>query len=163
MVVGSIPHRAHQVRGYFGFWRYAQPNKKPNKGLKLEVSMAGSMRLVASPDTWELRVYLGRDSSGKVKHRYLRFRGSKRQAVRELARLVAEQEAEPEPIVESGLKWNASTTINDAISAWQANGWDDLSPSTTRRYESIWKVHISETIGMRKICSLTIPKRRIDS
>ena len=117
--------------------------------------MAGSMRLVASPDTWELRVYLGRDSSGKVKHRYLRFRGPKRQAERELARLVSEQEAGPEPIVESGLKWNSSTTINDAISAWQANGWDDLSPSTTRRYESIWKVHISETIGKRKISSLT--------
>ena len=117
--------------------------------------MAGSMRLVASPDTWELRVYLGRDSSGKVKHRYLRFRGSKRQAERELARLVAEQEAGPEPIVESGLKWNASTTINEAISAWQANGWDDLSPSTTRRYESIWKVHISQAVGNRKISSLS--------
>ncbi len=117
--------------------------------------MAGSMRLVASPDTWELRVHLGRDSSGKVKHRYLRFRGSKRQAERELARLVAEQEAGPEPIVESGLKWNASTTINDAISAWQANGWDDLSPSITRRYESIWKVHISQAIGNRKISSLS--------
>ena len=46
--------------------------------------MAGSMRLVAQPDTWELRVFVGRDTLGKVKHRYVRFRGTKRQAEREL-------------------------------------------------------------------------------
>ncbi|WP_272867266.1 hypothetical protein [Ferrithrix thermotolerans] len=42
--------------------------------------MAESMRLVKSPDTWELRIYLGRDQRGKVKHRYLRFRGTKKEA-----------------------------------------------------------------------------------
>ena len=117
--------------------------------------MAGSMRLVANPDTWELRVYLGRDSSGKVKHRYLRFRGSKRQAERELARLVSEQEAEPEPIVESELKWHSGTTINDAIAAWRDNGWQDLSPTTARRYEGIWRVQIKDSIGRRRISSLS--------
>ncbi|WP_276971595.1 tyrosine-type recombinase/integrase [Ferrimicrobium acidiphilum] len=117
--------------------------------------MAGSMRLVAQPDTWELRVFVGRDSLGKVKHRYVRFRGTKRQAERELARLVSEQEAKPAPIVETELKWNSTTTINDAIIAWRDNGWADLSPSTTRRYESLWKVQIKDSIGRRRIASLS--------
>nr|WP_276975030.1 site-specific integrase [Ferrimicrobium acidiphilum] len=117
--------------------------------------MAGSMRLVAQPDNWELRVFVGRDSLGKVKHRYVRFRGTKRQAERELARLVSEQEAKPAPIVETELKWNSTTTINDAIVAWRDNGWADLSPATTRRYESIWKVQIKDSIGRRRIASLS--------
>ncbi len=117
--------------------------------------MAGSMRLVAQPGTLELRVFVGRDSLGKVKHRYVRFRGTKRQAERELARLVSEQEAKPAPIVETELKWNSTTTINDAIIAWRDNGWADLSPSTTRRYESLWKVKIKDSIGRRRISSLS--------
>ncbi|NNN14316.1 MAG: hypothetical protein HKL82_00450 [Acidimicrobiaceae bacterium] len=88
--------------------------------------MAGSMRLVAQPDTWELRVFVGRDTFGKVKHRYVRFHGTKRRAERELARLVSEREAKPAPIVESRLRWNSTTTVNDAIAAWRNNGWQDL-------------------------------------
>jgi hypothetical protein len=40
-------------------------------------------------------VYLGRDSERRVRHRHARFRGSRRLAERELARMVAEQEARP--------------------------------------------------------------------
>ena len=90
--------------------------------------MAGSMRLVKAPDTWELRVYIGRDSRGRVKHRYLRFKGTKREAERELARLALSQFDEPVAIVTEATKWNGRTTINDALSAWRDNGWEDLSP-----------------------------------
>ena len=117
--------------------------------------MAGSMRLVAQPGTWELRVFRGRDSAGRVKHRYQRFQGSKRQAERELARLVAEQEAIPAPIAETELRWNSTTTINDAIAAWQENSWQDLSPSTIRRYKSIWQVQIKDSVGRQRIASLS--------
>ncbi|WP_298344919.1 hypothetical protein [Ferrimicrobium sp.] len=77
--------------------------------------MAGSLRLVVQPDTWELRVFIGRDSLGRVKHRNVRFRGTRRQAERELVRLVIEQERKPVALIESELTWNTSTTINDAI------------------------------------------------
>ncbi|MDA8062071.1 MAG: site-specific integrase, partial [Actinomycetota bacterium] len=40
-------------------------------------------------------------------------------------------------------------------SGWQANGWDDLSPSTTRRYQSIWATHIKGSIGRRRIATLS--------
>ncbi len=52
--------------------------------------MAGSLGLVKAPDVYELRVYVGRDPSGRVKHRYERFTGNKRSAQRALAALAAE-------------------------------------------------------------------------
>ena len=67
--------------------------------------MSGSMRLLGKPDTWELRVFIGRDSLGKGKHRYVRFRGTRRQAERELARLVVAQDENPVVVTESALAW----------------------------------------------------------
>ena len=50
--------------------------------------MPGSLRQ-RQPNVWELRVFLGRDAAGKVRHRSLTFRGGKRAAERELSRLRA--------------------------------------------------------------------------
>jgi integrase len=116
--------------------------------------MAGSIRLVSEPDTWELRVYLGRDSENRVRHLHRRFHGSRRAAERALARMVAEQEIEPASIPESSPQWGPTTTINDAISAWRDNGWADLSPNTASDYQSVWSLHIEGSIGRRRIASL---------
>lgn len=119
--------------------------------------MAGSLRQRADrgPDAWELRVYLGRDAAGKVRQRSVLFRGSKRSAQRELTRLVAEQDRAPAVIADDAARpWGPTTTINDAIEGWRANGWDDLSPSTARRYEGVWRVNIRDSIGKRRIVSL---------
>jgi integrase len=51
-------------------------------------------------------------------------------------------------------EWGPTTTINDAIRGWQLNGWDDLSPSTVRGYESVWKLHVRDSIGKAKIAEL---------
>ena len=45
--------------------------------------------------------------------------------------------------------------MNAAFDAWKLNGWQDLSPYTTRRYESIWQVHVEHSIGRRKISELS--------
>ena len=117
--------------------------------------MAGSLRAVEDrPGTWQLRVYLGRDAEGRVRHRHVTFKGSRRQAERELARLVAEQDSQPAAVPEQPANWGPATTVNDAVAAWRDNGWDDLSPKTARHYESIWKVHIAPTIGRRRIAIL---------
>jgi integrase len=119
--------------------------------------MAGSMRLVGQPDTWELRVYVGRDKQGRVRHRHARVQGSQRAAERALARMVAEVDAAGPRIddVQGTGRWGPKTTINDAIAAWRLNDWEDLSPSTTRRYESIWSVHVRGGIGRTPIVSLS--------
>ncbi len=91
----------------------------------------------AKPGSWELRVYVGRDAEERVRHRHVSFKGSRRQAERELARLVAEQGARPAPVPEGPVRWGPTTTVNDAIAAWRDNGWEDLSPKTSRHYESV--------------------------
>ena len=124
--------------------------------------MAGSMRLVRGKDTWELRVYAGRDRRGRVRHVHRTFHGTKRAAQLELARLVVEQddnpvELDPGPVVDepaAPASWDDATTVNDAISAWRANGWDDLSPKTVRGYEEIWYRYVRNTMGTRCIAAL---------
>ena len=117
--------------------------------------MAGSLRLVREPDVYELRVYVGRDSSGRVKHRYERLTGNKRAAQRALAGLVAEVDHAKENRVEAGRLWGSATMLDAAFAAWKLNGWQDLSPSTTRRHESIWKCHVESSIGLRRISELS--------
>ena len=117
--------------------------------------MPGSLRQ-RQPNVWELRVFLGRDAAGKVRHRNLTFRGGKRAAERELSRLVAEAESAPVPRpVVAAPRWSDRTTINDAIEGWRHNGWEDLSPSTTRRYENMWMKHIHGSIGRERLTSLS--------
>ena len=73
----------------------------------------------------------------------------------ELARLVTEQVEGPAIIPqERQYAFGNSTTINMAIEGWKQNGWQDLSPSTTRRYTSIWTTHIKNSIGRRTIATL---------
>jgi integrase len=119
--------------------------------------MAGSIRKRADKgsDAFELRVYLGRDAAGKIRHKSKLFHGTRRAAERELARLVTEEEDDPAIVPEERTRaFGPSTTINEAIEAWKQNGWDDLSPSTTRRYTSIWSAHIRQSIGRRPIATL---------
>jgi integrase len=104
---------------------------------------------------WELGVFVGRDEAGRVRHRSRMFEGTKRAAARELARLVAEVEDEraDDRLLPTG--WGRDTTINQAIEGWRRNGWEDLSQNTTNRYDGIWRNYIAESIGRRKIVSLT--------
>ena len=120
--------------------------------------MAGSIR--ARPDrgseAWELRIFLGRDRRGAVRHKSKLFRGSRRAAEHELARLIALQDFEPEnPPDDATKRWGRSTTINEAMEAWKQNGWGDLSPVTVRRYENVWRLHIERSVGKERIASLT--------
>lgn len=120
--------------------------------------MAGSIRERPDrgPGTYELRVFLGRDADGRVRHRSTIFRGTRRAAERALSRLLVEQEDAPAPVPDPvSRSWGLTTTVNDAIAGWKANGWEDLSPVTARRYENLWKVHIRESIGERRIVALS--------
>lgn len=116
--------------------------------------MAGSIRLKREPNIWELRIFLGRDNRGRVRHKHVAFRGTRRQAELELARLVIAQTEKPAPVSEGPQRWGPSTTVNDAIQAWKDNGWEDLSPKTTRGYENTWRIHIEQSIGRERIASL---------
>jgi integrase len=117
--------------------------------------MPGSLRLVGKPDVWELRAYAGRDATGRVRHVYGKFRGTRRAAERALAELVADRKAQTAVREDTIGAWGSKTTINDALKAWRQNGWEDLSPTTVRRYEGVWNTHIRDSIGQRAIASLS--------
>jgi hypothetical protein len=104
---------------------------------------------------WELRVFLGRDARGNVRHGYQTFRGGKRATEHELSRLVSavEQEPVPPPVVDVP-RWNDRTTINDAIRGWRDNGWEDPSPSTVRRHETMWMKHVHRSIRSERPATL---------
>jgi len=116
----------------------------------------GSMRLRTPPDTWELRLYLGRDSSGRVRHKHTTFVGSKRAAERELARLSIEFESSAQPSPDESTLWGVKTTFNDAILAWKQNGWQDLSPKTVSDYESLYRLHIKDKVGRKPIAKIGV-------
>lgn len=68
--------------------------------------------------------------------------------------VAAESEPVPPPVSEAP-RWSERTTLNDAIEGWRENGWDDLSPSTVRRYEGMWMKHVRESIGKRRLTTLS--------
>ena len=81
---------------------------------------------------WELRVYLGQDEHGKVRHQQATFHGAKREAQRALNRLVGDLEqddvARDQAMLEVSANpdWGPRTTFNDALEGWRSNGWADL-------------------------------------
>ena len=118
--------------------------------------MAGSIRPRPDKgsDAWELRVFLGRDAAGRVRHKSRLFHGTRRAADRELAHLLAQQDEIPEVVPDQAARpWGPSTSFNDAIAGWRDNGWQDLSPLTAARYESVWRLHIEHGIGRQRIVS----------
>jgi hypothetical protein len=56
-------------------------------------------------NTWELRIYLGRDPEGRVRHRH----ATCKQSERELARLITEQDSKPAPMPTEARRWTAAT------------------------------------------------------
>jgi hypothetical protein len=80
------------------------------------------------PDAYELRVFVGLDAHGRVRHKSRIFHGTRRAAERELARLVFEQDAKPVVVPDdTSRNWGPSTTLNDAIAGRRDNGWQDLA------------------------------------
>jgi integrase len=171
-VVGSNPTSGSSSEALFASIQRTStlcPNTCPNNSARVlnprapgdpryGVQMAGSIRPRPDrgADTWELRIFLGRDAKGRIRHTSKLFRGSKRAAEKELSRLLVAQELEPEVPTEAEMeRWGVTTTINDAIEGWRENGWEDLSPVTVQRYENVWKVHIKNSIGKERISSLT--------
>ena len=70
--------------------------------------------------------------------------------------MVADVDRHPPVVADSAeRRWGPPTTVNDALAGWQANGWDDLSPSTVRRHQDIWGNHIRSSIGTRKVATLS--------
>lgn len=92
--------------------------------------------------TWELKFDAGRDpATRKRKTRYASFKGTKRQAEQELARLVtaAASGSDVEP---------SRLTVSAFLDRWERD-WmvGNVSPKTAERYSEILKKHVRARIG----------------
>ena len=118
--------------------------------------MAGSIRLKDHrPNVWELRIYVGRDSTGRVRYRQATFHGTRRQAERELARLVAEQESALAAVPEEPLAWGPTTTVNDAMRRGGNTGGEIFRPrppAATRAARKTTSANRSAASGSTRLC-----------
>ncbi len=109
--------------------------------------MRGSVR-EKQPGRWELRVPLAPDPiSGARRQRSVTMSGTKRQAERELARLIAE--------ADSGRDTRTRATLNMLLERWWEHKVGRLSPTTAREYRRLLDKRIRPDLGKRRIDSLT--------
>ena len=97
--------------------------------------MAGSLRQRGG-DAWQLRVHAGRDpETGRKRYLERTFHGTRRQAEKALAALVAEADSTP-------MLTNRHATLETLLNAWLDHAALSFSPKTT----SVTKGYIEKTI-----------------
>ena len=80
-------------------------------------------------EAWELRVYLAQDAiTGKKRYATRSVRGSRREAERELARMVS--------AADQGTFARTGATVGELLERWLAQAASDYSPKTVRETRS---------------------------
>jgi integrase len=91
--------------------------------------------------SWAVVIYLGRDASGKERHKWHSVRGTKRDAQRELARLL--HETNTGSYVEP-----ARMTVGEFLDRWLADyAKAKVLPKTFERYQEMIDGHIRPALG----------------
>ena len=115
--------------------------------------MKGSLR-ERRPGNWELIVQLPRDpATGKPKQLSRSHIGTKREAQRALAALVAQ--------VAEGKISSSSTTLNELLAHWLDQVDNRLSPTTAREYRRIVNRRLGPDLGRLRLSKVTT--QRIDA
>lgn len=108
--------------------------------------MKGFMR--QRGESWELRVYLGRDPvTGKKRYSTKTVRGGKREAQRTLAAMVTD--------AERGLTPRSSATVGDLLEAWFTQATQDFSPTTVKETRGFIDRSLLPGLGERPLAKLT--------
>ena len=90
--------------------------------------------------SWELRVHAGRDlDTGRKQYVTRTVRGTKREASRELARLVAQ--------VDDGLVVAKAGTVGDLCERWYEQAEPNLSPVVAENYRRLLDRHVIPRFG----------------
>lgn len=98
--------------------------------------------------SWELKFDVGVDGKGQRRTRYASFKGTKRDAEIELAKLVAAA-ASGEQVDPSKM------TVNEFLDRWERD-WcaGNVSPKTSERYSELLRLHVRPRIGEQRIQKL---------
>jgi integrase len=102
-----------------------------------------------SPGRWELRVPLSTDPiTGARRQASETFHGTKREAQRELARLVAQADA--------GGRATGRVTFAQLLDRWWEQKRERLSPTTAREYRRVIERRLKPDLGRRPLNKLTV-------
>ncbi len=92
------------------------------------------------PSSWRIRVFVGRDESGKKRYLERTVRGTKREAQRVMARLVTE-------VDEGRHVAAASTTFGEVLQRWLEIKATVVEPSTLASYRWIATTYVAPRLG----------------
>lgn len=101
-----------------------------------------------SKETWSLVVDIGRDpSTGKRRQKWQTFRGTKKQAEAELARLIS--------AIETGTDIEpSSVTVDTYLTKWLESVRSSVAPRTHEKYADLVRLHVAPTLGNVKLGKL---------
>lgn len=98
-------------------------------------------------DSWRLKVFLGRDAAGKRRYMERTVHGSRREAERDLARLVVE--------VDDGRHVaSAPMTIGELLDRWLTLKATTVEASTVEGYRWVVERYVRPAFGDRKVASI---------
>jgi len=106
----------------------------------------GSMRQ-RTAGSWELKIELPPDGSGKRRCRFTTVKGTKREAQTELTRLLDE--------VRKGVEVDTKLTVAAYLERWLEGHAPTVSAATLERYETLVQRHIIPAIGGVRLAQLT--------
>ena len=115
--------------------------------------MRGTM-IEARPGTWRLRVFVGRGADGRVRHLNRTIDGTKRDAQKELAKLIADVER-------GALVTNHSGTVSDLVDRWLEAVTPQRTPYTIKEYKRLADRAIKPALGAVRLSKLTA--RQLDN
>ena len=111
--------------------------------------MAGTLKKLAD-NKWLVRVYLGRDEQGKVKHFNKTIHGNKTTAQKFLNKKVTEQDT-------GILIRPTNETLNAHLDQWQnVVVKSNVRPRTAESYESLIKSHVRGGIGTKRLTDIRV-------
>jgi integrase len=100
-----------------------------------------------SRDTWRLKVYVGRSADGRKRYVERTVRGTRREAERELARLVVEVD-EGRHVV------SAPMTVGELVDRWLEIKASTVEANTERGYRWVAERYVKPAFGDRKVASI---------
>ena len=98
-------------------------------------------------DAWRIKVYLGRSADGRKRYQERTVRGSRRDAERDLARLVVE-------VDEGRHAAAAPMTFGELLDRWLEVKRASVAPRTVESYEWIAPKYLRPRLGDRKLAAL---------
>ena len=100
-----------------------------------------------SKQSWSIWIDLGRDGNGRRRQKCITVRGRRKDAERELARIVNE--------IETGAFVEPShMTVATYLKRWLDHARNRVSPKTHERYAELSRTHITPSIGSYKLSQL---------